>query len=121
MKKVDCSDLHTNCTFPIFSVCNTADESVNFLLIKIVFDHPIFLIAMSCNPVSQGAISSARVPPATYIVDLPPSKNRELCEHCDEIDVWMQMAAKMGFSDDDADFMVRCDIMITHYSIIHKK
>ena len=63
---------------------------------------------MSCNPVSQGAISRTRVPSTTYICDLPPSIKRELCEHCDEIDVWMQMAAKMGFSEDD--IMVRCGI-----------
>lgn len=84
--------------FFLLCVCNVADESIDFLLIKIVCVYPIFEIEMSCNPVSQGG---ARVPSITYITDLPPSKTRELCEHCDELDIWMQMGAKMGFSEHD--------------------
>lgn len=39
----------------------------------------------------------------TYITELPPSKRKELCDHCDQIGVWTQMAAMMGFNENDID------------------
>lgn len=65
---------------------------------------------MSSNPVSQGITGSLRTPSITYITELPPSKRKELCEHCDQLNVWMQMATKMGFSDGDIEVKNRIKI-----------
>ncbi|KAM7363344.1 serine/threonine-protein kinase pelle [Cochliomyia hominivorax] len=62
---------------------------------------------MSSNPVSQGITGLSKNPTITYITELPPTKRRELCEHCDQIDVWMQMANKMGFTDNDIEAIKR--------------
>lgn len=61
----------------------------------------------SINPGSQGITGCVKSLTITYITDLPPSKKKELCEHCDQIDVWMQMATKMGFSDNDIEVKLK--------------
>lgn len=64
---------------------------------------------MSANWNSNGLSSSgggANSCNLTYIYELPPSKKRELCEHCDQINVWTQMAIKMGFSEDEIEVSI---------------
>lgn len=50
---------------------------------------------------SNGLSTSSRIQQAIFIYDLPLSKTEELCDHCDELGVWMQLASRMGFNDED--------------------
>uniref|UniRef100_A0A1I8P9Z3 non-specific serine/threonine protein kinase n=1 Tax=Stomoxys calcitrans TaxID=35570 RepID=A0A1I8P9Z3_STOCA len=56
---------------------------------------------MSAAATKSKGSSLARVQPSLFIYDLPLSKTQELCDHLDALGVWMQLANRMGFGDDD--------------------